>query len=230
MEFYHKDRFVALTGTGATGNCATDHTAALANVVQRFFPPTSAASVTPADWTTSPCPEWRGPADDQELIRRMMASHSNPFSNKANVQDLWTCNTEVLARTYPSATGDAFDRSSADMALASHLAFWTGKDCARIERLMRMSALKRDKYDRDDYLQQRTIPTAVGGCANVYQERELEVIPEATASQAPTAQLVQGSTFADLDDQVRLFQRDGTVEQVHLHARRGQRAHHAQGV
>lgn len=205
LEFYHKDRFVALTGTGAVGDCTTDHTAALAVIVQRYFPPTVADSATPSDWTTTPCPEWRGPADDAELIRRMLASHSNPFSGKANVQDLWTRNVEVLARTYPSSTGDPYDGSSADMALASHLAFWTGKDCERIERLMRMSGLKRDKYDREDYLRERTIPTAVASCANVYQERELEVVPEAAASCAPSAQLIQGSTFADLDDQVRLF-------------------------
>lgn len=206
LEFYTEGRFVALTGIGATGNCTTDHTAALPGIVQRYFPTDPSTSITPADWTTAPCPEWRGPADDQELIRRMMASHRNPFSGKASVQDLWTRNVEALARTYPSSTGDPYDGSSADMALASHLAFWTGRDCDRIERLMRMSGLKRDKYDREDYLRERTIPAAVGGCANVYQERELETVPEAATSQAPTAQLVQGSTFADLDDQVRLFQ------------------------
>lgn len=206
LEFYHKDRFVALTGAGAIGDCMTDHTAALAALVTRYFPPTVSDPATPADWTTGPCPEWRGPSDDAELIRRMLASHSNPFSGKANVQDLWTRNVEALGRTYPSSSGDPYDGSSADMALAAHLAFWTGRDCERIERLMRMSGLKRDKYDREDYLRQRTIPTAVAGCANVYQERELETPPEAAASQAPTAQLIQGSTFADLDDQVRLFQ------------------------
>lgn len=206
LELYHTDRFVALTGTGAVGDCATDHTAALATIVQRYFTPDPTDRPAPSDWTTSPCPEWRGPTDDAELIRRMLASHSNPFSGKANVQDLWTRNVEALSRTYPSSTGDPYDGSSADMALAAHLAFWTGKDCERIERLMRMSGLKRDKYDREDYLRQRTIPTAVAGCANVYQERELETPPGAAASQAPTAQLIQGSTFADLDDQVRLFQ------------------------
>jgi len=215
LELYHRDRFVALTGTGAVGDCTTDHTAALANVVQRYFPPTPPTSATPADWATGPCAEWRGPADDAELIRRMMASHSNPFSGKANVQDLWTRNVEVLARTYPSQSGDPYDGSSADMALASHLAFWTGKDCERIERLMHMSGLKRDKYDREDYLRMRTIPTAVAGCTNVYKEREIETVPEAAASQAPTAQLIQGSTFADLDDQLRLFQ--GCVYVVSRH-------------
>ena len=34
----------------------------------------------------------------------------------------------------------------------SHLAFWTGKDMTRMDRLFRRSGLMRDKYrDRDDY-------------------------------------------------------------------------------
>lgn len=217
LEFYSRDRFVALTGTGAMGDCRTDCTAALPGVITRWFPPSASVTV-PSDWTTAPCPEWRGPADDAALIQRMMASRSNPFGGKATVQDLWTRNVEVLARAYPpSGNGsDPFDGSSADMALASHLAFWTGKDCARIERLMRMSGLVRDKYDRPDYLQQRTIPTAVAGCVNVYVEKSAVVEGVGTVpAAAQTASDVQGGTLASIDDQRRLFQ--GCVYVVSQH-------------
>src|SRR5579875_5893 len=40
------------------------------------------------------------------------------------------------------------DHSRADAALCRMLAFWTGGDCERIDRLFRMSGLMRDKWDR----------------------------------------------------------------------------------
>ena len=52
-------------------------------------------------------------------------------------QQLWAGDT--------SAYGG--DSSSADMALCSILAFWTGRDVARMDRLFRKSGLYRDKWD-----------------------------------------------------------------------------------
>ncbi|MFR4804189.1 MAG: hypothetical protein ACLT98_13270 [Eggerthellaceae bacterium] len=39
------------------------------------------------------------------------------------------------------------DRSAADMALCSHLAFWCGRDAGRMDRIFRRSGLMRDKWD-----------------------------------------------------------------------------------
>lgn len=210
IELYHTDRFICLGREDAVGDASLDCSTLLPSVIAQWFPP-SATPDAPAEWTDGPCAEWRGPADDEALIARMMACRSNPFGAKATVQDLWTRNVEVLARAYPpSGNGnDPYDGSSADMALASHLAFWTGKDCARIERLMRMSALVREKYDREDYLRLRTIPTAVAGCVNVYVEKAAVVEgvgPVAgTPASAPAVADVAGSTFASIDDQRQLF-------------------------
>src|SRR5690606_886953 len=61
---------------------------------------------------------------------------------------------EALSKAYPSATGDAYDRSSADAALASHLHFWTGRNCERVRQLMERSGLVRDKWrDRPESLE-----------------------------------------------------------------------------
>ncbi len=43
------------------------------------------------------------------------------------------------------------DHSRADLALCSRLAFWTGPNAERVERLFRLSALYRDKWERQDY-------------------------------------------------------------------------------
>ena len=64
-----------------------------------------------------------------------------------------------------------YDASSADAALMTHLAFWTGKDMPRMDRLFRLSGLMRDKYrDRPDY-RTATVQNAARFCKAVYDWR-----------------------------------------------------------
>ncbi len=171
LEFYHTGRFVALTGIGAAGDCNTDMTHILPALVTAYFPADASAGVE-AEWTEGPVPEWQGPADDAELIRRAMRPTANSaFGGKASFGDLWLATESVLAVSYPDANGRAYDA-----ALAQHLAFWTGKDCARIERMMRASKLARDKYDREDYLP-RTILGAVARQESVLGDRPAASTP-----------------------------------------------------
>jgi len=51
-------------------------------------------------------------------------------------------------------------QSEADLALCSALAFWTGRDADRIDRLFRSSGLMREKWERADY-REETIAKAV---------------------------------------------------------------------
>lgn len=171
LEFYTWGRFVALTGTNAIGDCRTNTQAAMAALCATYFPTKVAAEV--AEWTTEACDEWNGPTDDTELLSRAMATASaaSAFGTSASFADLWTANEDVLARAYPDQFGHrAYDGSQADAALAQHLAFWTGNNCERMQRLMQQSALVRDKWDRDDYLP-RTILRAVGLQHQVYGAR-----------------------------------------------------------
>lgn len=91
------------------------------------------------------------------------------FEMKATVGHLWNADAAVLARQYPAFDGGGgFDHSSADAALMSHLAFWTGKDMPRMDRLFRRSALMRPKYDtRADY-RRDTVQGAARLCKTVY--------------------------------------------------------------
>lgn len=154
LELYTEGRFCALTGVGALGDASTDHTPALAQYIADYFPVVSAGAA--AGWATEPCAEWRGPTDDDELIRRMLASgqrqtaaqaFSTAPTGAATLRDLWEGDADAMARQWPGEGGKAYNASSADMALANHLAWWTGRDCDRIERLMRRSALMREKWD-----------------------------------------------------------------------------------
>lgn len=207
IELYHKDRFVCL-GTNALGSAGhTPPPDVWQWLVPTYFPPRAggAGGDRGADWTDGPCPEWRGPADDADLLRRAMRSQSGKAAlfGKAGFADLWEGRTDVLAATYPAdASGSsAYNASSADAALAQHLAFWTGRDCARIERLMRQSALVREKWDaREDYLP-RTILNAVAGCRDVLQDREVEPVAAVGAPPAlpPGKPRFQSRTPDDLD-------------------------------
>jgi len=211
LELYHVGRFVALTGTGAIGNVAADCTAVLPSLIAQYFPP-DAAQLLEQGWAEGPAAEWNGPKDDEELIRRALRSQStaSAFGGRASFADLWSGNVEVLSRCYPDPAR-GYDSSSADAALAQHLAFWTGKDCARIERIMRKSSLARDKWEREDYLP-RTILGAVGRQFEVLTDKSIEPVAGTPSSPAPSAsaepprpRLVEGSTFAGVTEQLDMF-------------------------
>lgn len=194
-EAYTKARFIALTGERWIGDIQSDHTQALKNLLLEYFPPRPEAS-DDAQWTDKPCAKWNGPADDAELLNRALRSHGAGvvFGGKAAFVDLYTGNPDKLGRTFPSATGDAWDRSSADLAMANHLAFWTGNDCERMARLMKSSALYRDKWEREDYFQ-GTILNACATQREWYNDRQGRASPAApeVAGSSPSEKAPDGS-------------------------------------
>jgi hypothetical protein len=233
LEGYTGKRFIAL-GQPFAGDMDEPCPGALA-VAARYFPPNEGAATVPHE---GPVTEWRGPADDDELLRRAMQSSSKQgmFGGqdaRVDFADLWNANEDALRRRWPDANG-GYDASAADGALAAHLAFWTGKDVARIERLMRRSALAREKWDsRSDYLVDRTI---VGACAKSrdvlvdkpsavderqaaleWQQHQTETWSNRELGQAPGNAMpapqrhvpapvpIAGRAFATRDDQLKLF-------------------------
>lgn len=184
LELYTNERFVALTGIHATGDAGTDHSAAIGQIAADFFPPNAHGDI--AGWTDTPVPEWGGPATDEELLRAAMASGQKSAANAfgtgtVTFADLWTANEDKLAARWPSDKG-GYDASQADAALASHLAYWTGKNCERIRELMWQSNLVRGKWeDRPDYVD-TTIMKAAGVVGNVAQARPSVAAPAAQAA------------------------------------------------
>lgn len=175
LELYTEGRGIAFGLSGvATGHADTDHTNAISIIAAHWFP-----SVAEAVHGTGPRSEWRGPKDDGELLRRALASGStaSKLGYKASFADLWTRNVPVLAKTFPPSADDKeFGESEADGALAMQLAFWTGCDADRIERLMLQSALKRDKWDKrnhETYLRELTITRACGAVSKVLIDDEV---------------------------------------------------------
>jgi primase-polymerase (primpol)-like protein len=126
IEIYDRGRYFAMTGERVVGLPveAMPRQAELDGLRGRLFPPAAEPrrSVSP--------PSVLG-LDDEELLRRAFAAR-----NGGQVERLWN----GVWAGYGS-------RSEADLALVSHLAFWTGGDPERIDRLFRRSGLYREKWD-----------------------------------------------------------------------------------
>lgn len=207
FDLYTEARFVALTGTGAMGDAGTVHDAALAQLVREYLLPDP--ETTPINWTTTPDPRWRGNENDDELIARALRSQSGAqaFGTRASFKQLWEADTDSLAKFFPDTNRNGgYDASSADSALAQSLAFWTGNNCERMRTLMLRSALKRDKWEREDYLP-RTILGCVARQHDVLQDKPTEAPAGATAAidGAPIGRTVTGDTFLTVSQQLELF-------------------------
>lgn len=181
IEAYTSLRFIAI-GTNQTGTVAA-RCDALPAFLAQYFPPREQGPGNAHG--NGPRPEWRGPTDDHELIRRALRSSSAAavFGGKATFADLWDRNLEVLHRAYAGDGEGGVDWSSADAALAQHLAFWTGCDADRMVALMLASPLKREKYDREDYLP-RTVANACGMQRDVLIDKP--VVPPTPPGVPPT--------------------------------------------
>jgi hypothetical protein len=160
LELYHKDRFVALTGRMVReGDLCADSSANLNWLVSTYFQPKVAGDTV--DWQEGPDPEWHGEPDDDRLIEWACRLPPGTWGS-VPFGALWMADVSVLSQAYPDAQRD-FDHSRADLALATELAKMTGYDGPRIERLMRRSALARDKWDHHgSYLRELTIGRGVG--------------------------------------------------------------------
>lgn len=217
LELYTTKRFVALTGINTQGNADHDCTAALAGVIADYFAPTATGDWD--GWTLEPVEGYTGPAEDDALIAKAIAAGTRHaaavFAADVTFQDLWTANAETLARKWPSTTGKAYDASSADMALANQLAFWTGKNCDRMQRLMERSALARDKwYVRPTYL----ADTITQACAFV--QKVYTTAPGPKPLVAPPTAEVMLAAATKTGRKVRAADREymGPVEQLEFFA------------
>ena len=158
-------------------------------------------------------PAYTGPEDDDELIGMMLraASATTAFGGGVTVKDLWEANPEPLGRKYPDPER-SFDHSAADAALMSHLAFWTGKDMPRMDRLFRRSALMRDKFDKRADYRRDTIQNAARMCKAVYDRPKPAApaeAPEVFLSVPEMKEHFKGCVY--VRDQHRVLVQDGAM-------------------
>lgn len=151
-EVYDRERFFTVTGQHVAGTPGgvEERQAELNALCSRLWPR------KPKSHLNRPLSETGFAGDDDVLIRRVIAS-----KNGDRFAKLWAGDTSMHG-------GDA---SGADQALCNSLAFWTGKDTERMDRLFRRSGLFREKWDEKRGARtygQMTIETAIADCQQTY--------------------------------------------------------------
>lgn len=154
-EVYSDKRFFTLTGQRVpdTPETVEDRQPQLEALCLRLWPkkrsPHLNGTVASAGFT----------GDDEALIQRAGAA-----KNGDRFKKLWAGDTSLHAD----------DHSGADQALCNLLAFWTGKDAARMDRMFRRSGLFREKWDEkrgDRTYAQRTLDCAIADCKETFSPR-----------------------------------------------------------
>ena len=143
---FDRGRFFVFTGQHVTGTPGTieERQVELEAVLAEYLPR--------EEPTREPRPAQPVDLGDRELLERAFAAR-----NGDTFRRLW----EGDWSSYPS-------RSEADFALLARLAFWTGKDAGRMERLFKASGLYRAEGKGAGYLA-HTIERAVAVTAGTYR-------------------------------------------------------------
>ena len=168
IEVYETGKYLTVTGRHLDGTPTTieERTTELATFHARVF------GTEPARSTPPPPPS--RPAQTTTLDDAALLVKASTASNGATFSKLWAGNV--------SAYND--DESAGDLALCNLLAFWTGCDADRMDRLFRQSGLMRPKWDsrrRDSTYGADTITKAIRDCRETYtptETIELETDPE----------------------------------------------------
>jgi hypothetical protein len=109
------------------------------------------------DLNDGPVAGYSGPDDDDALVAYMLAARGKAEERFAapgtptRFQALWYGDAAVLQERFPPIeSGQAWDHTKADLALANELAYYTGGDGERVVRLLDQSALaQRDSWRVD---------------------------------------------------------------------------------
>lgn len=157
-EMYCEGRFFTMTGNHLAGTPTTIEDRQ--KEVTAFFQELLQLSNKPTQQTQ------KGPIHPTDLSDHELIEKACSASNGPKFSELWYGNTNAYGN----------DDSAADQALCNLLAFWTGKDSARMDRLFRQSGLYRaEKWDRNarsgETYGEGTIERAIASCKEVYEKQ-----------------------------------------------------------
>jgi hypothetical protein len=163
FEAYDRGRYFTVTGRHLAGTPPSIEFRQdqLERVVMWVFG-SSAAESENGHSTNGFAPTPNGLTDDELIQKALSAS-----------------NEERFARLWSGDTGAYGSHSEADLALCGMLAFWTGGDPIRMDRLFRMSGLYREKWERAGY-RDGTISEALKGKTEFYQPPKTATLRDGT--------------------------------------------------
>ena len=189
VEMYENGRFFVMTGNVAAEYAdISDCTEAIKVLHEKYIgggtSPSSSPALPPAELALT----------DSELLDRAKNAK----------------NGAKFARLYAGDIAGYTSQSEADMALCNHLAYWTGCDAERMDRMFRGSGLFREKWLREQSgttYGALTIQKAILDCRNVYtpgasgESYALRIGAESDADAAPAKRY----TFDDMGNAERIF-------------------------
>src|SRR5215218_2134484 len=121
-------------------------------------------------------------------------------------------NGEKFSRLWRGDTSDyGGDESRADLALSSHLAFWTDGDTDRMDRLFRQSGLMREKWNRHDY-RERTFNKVFEGRTEFFYQPGGKV---SANGNGPQSQRTTGKPSPPTHDELRDRWIEGNPHHAH---------------
>lgn len=136
----------------------------------------------------------------QDRQAQLDTVHARVFAPKEQTQQRPLSDHELLAKAYKSRNGRELERlmagditghastSEADLALCNTLAFWTGKDADRMDRIFRSSGLFRpEKWDKSHYADGRTygaatIEKAIAGTRDTFGHGQTSHVESASTA------------------------------------------------
>lgn len=185
-------------------------------------------TVTGAHLAGTPTTIEARPAELARLHADLFPDRAPPMNGGPPVVPVDLDDAALLARARAATNGEKFaalwagdhsgypSQSEADQGLANLLAFWTGRDLARMDRLFRQSGLFRPKWDARHFSDGRTygaatLARAVDGVRDVYAPPAAEPPPRDADTRPlgiglgdflardfpPTAPLIEGVLFSD---------------------------------
>jgi len=163
IEMYESGRFLTVTGRHwrGTPRSIEARQSQIEGLHAEVFPPPPVRATRGSAGTNNgaAAPASAPPADDAELLAVAFGA-----TNGLKVEALFRGDTGLHGG----------DHSAADLALCAHLAFYTGDDPARLDRLFRASGLYRLKWDQPHFSDgstygERTIRIALDGCTEFYR-------------------------------------------------------------
>jgi len=200
-EVYDSERFFAVTARHVPGTPpgVEERQVELEELCARLWPKKRSRR------TAAPAGAAGFDGDDEALIRRASKSEHGEKFEKLLKGDT-SCHNE--------------DESAADLALCNYLAFWTGRDADRMDRIVRQSGLMRPKWDErrgSATYGRMTIDRAIADCTEVYSPGRKG------RGRGATTTASNGAPGADDDEEqqaIALGQRDPATNRLVLSPRR----------
>jgi hypothetical protein len=181
VEIYSRKRYFTMTGDHLKGTPPSieKRQDQLQAVHEKVFGPPKEKSKQP----TAPSSTALLGLTDAKLLEKIRSSRQRDKFDR-----LWAGDT--------SEHGG--DDSAADLALCGILAFWTGRNEARMDQLFRQSGLMRDKWERQDY-RDGTITKACESTVETYSPHKARTEIEAHRNGASAAAIREPETQAEAD-------------------------------